>query len=61
MIMSKGFIYRWGQRIKEFGERMAHVRLFGIPLFRWCSDPVIVLGRRIKNSVLGCPVGTIKA
>jgi hypothetical protein len=57
MVFSKGFIFRWGQRIKEFGERMGGVRLFGVPMFRWCADPVIGFGRRIKNSVLRCSIG----
>jgi hypothetical protein len=49
MILSKGFVYRWGRRIKEYGERMAHVRVLGIPVFRWCCDPVIDLGRRMME------------
>jgi hypothetical protein len=56
MIISKGFVYRWGQRVKDLGERMAHVRVLGAPVFRWCCGPVISLGRGIKNSALGCPI-----
>jgi hypothetical protein len=53
---SRGFIYRMGVRIKERGERMAHVKVLGIPVLRWCSRPVIVFGLVIKNSVMNCPV-----
>jgi hypothetical protein len=33
MILSKGDIWRLGQRIKDMGERMAHVRIFGVHIF----------------------------
>jgi hypothetical protein len=56
MIFSRGFVYRWGQRIKDFGERMAHKRVLGIPVLRWCCRPVIDLGLTIKDSVMNCPV-----
>ena len=59
-IFKTGFAYRTGIRIKEFGERMAHVRVSGIPLFRWCCGPVIGLGLAIKNSARGCPVGELR-
>ena len=44
IMLSKGTIFNLGSEIKDFGERMAHVRLFGFPLFRWCCGPVIRLG-----------------
>jgi hypothetical protein len=53
---SKGFIFRWGMRIKDFGERMAHKKIFGILVLRWCCDPVIVLGLAIRDSVMDCPI-----
>jgi hypothetical protein len=56
MIFSNGFIYRWGVRIKEFGERMGHVRLFGIHIFNWCCGPVINLGYAIIKSVANRPI-----
>jgi hypothetical protein len=56
MIFGKAFIYRWGVRIKDFGERMAHKRVLGIPVLRWCSRPVIVLGLAIRDSVMNRPV-----
>lgn len=54
MVFSKGFIYRWGQRIKDLGERMGHVRLFGIHI---CGHYIIGLGYAIKNSVMDSPIG----
>jgi len=50
-MLSKGTIYNLGFGIKNFGDRMAHVKLFGFPLFRWCCDPVRSLGRFIRNMV----------
>ena len=43
-MLSKGTVYNFGSEIKAFGERMAHVKLFDFPLFRWCCGPVIRLG-----------------
>ena len=57
MIFSKGFMYRLGQRIKEAGERMGHVRILGVRIFRLWSGPVIGWGLWIKDRVLDCPVG----
>jgi hypothetical protein len=56
MILSSGFVYRWGVRIKDFGERMAHKKIFGIPALRWCCGPVIALGLALKDSAMNCPV-----
>jgi hypothetical protein len=49
-------IYRSGVAVKEFGERMGHVKVLGIPILRWCCGPVISLGLTIKDSVRNCPV-----
>lgn len=46
-MLSKGCLYRWGQRIKDFGERMACY-----PVVRLFSGPLIHLGYAIKNGVL---------
>jgi hypothetical protein len=56
----RGFIYRLGIFIKERGERMAHVKLFGIPVLRWCCGPVIGLGLAIRDSVRNCPIGELR-
>jgi len=47
--MNKGFGIRWGTRVKEFGERLAHVKVFNVPLFRWCCGPFIRLGIVIRD------------
>jgi hypothetical protein len=57
MIFSNGFIYRWGIRTKEFGERVAHKRVLGIPVLRWCCGPVIALGLAVKDLAMSRPVG----
>jgi hypothetical protein len=55
-IFSKGFIYRTGMRIKDRGERIGHVRLFGFHFLNWLAGPVIRLGLAIRDSVRNCPV-----
>lgn len=52
MVLSRCFVYRWGQRIKDFGERMGHIRVFGIHIFRWCCGAVIGAGLAIKGWIL---------
>jgi len=52
----KGNVYRFGVAVKEFGERMAHKKIIGIPVLRWCCGPVIGLGLAIKDSVMDCPM-----
>jgi len=60
MIFSKGDIYRFGVAVKEFGERMAHKKVLGIPVLRWCCGPVIGLGLAIRNSVRNSPIGELR-
>jgi len=55
-MLSKGTIYNLGVRLKNFGERMAHVKLLGVPLFRWCCDPVRDLGLALMDSVYSTPI-----
>ena len=45
----KGFIYRTGTRIKEIGERMGHVKIFGFHVFNWFCGSIIWLGISIKD------------
>ena len=53
----RGFWYRMGVRIKDFGERTARVRLFGIPiLFPFCGL-VIRLGYAIREWAMAGPIG----
>jgi hypothetical protein len=54
--MSKGSIWRLGQRIKDFAERMGHVRIFGIHVLNWLAGPVIRLGLAIRDSVRNTPI-----
>jgi hypothetical protein len=56
MIFNNGFVYRWGVRIKDFGKRMGHKKIFGIPVLRWGACPVISLGLAIIASVMNRPV-----
>jgi hypothetical protein len=43
----KGWIYRRAVGLKEFGERLAHIRVFGTRPFLWASGPFIRLGSSI--------------
>jgi len=56
MILSNGDIYRLGQWIKERGERIGHVRVFGVHFLNWIVGPVVKLGLAIRDSVRHCPV-----
>ena len=55
----KGFIFRTGVRIKDFGERMGHVRIFGFHVFNWFCGLVIRLGLTVRDSVRNCPIGDL--
>jgi hypothetical protein len=55
-IMSKGSIWRLGQWLKDRGERIGHVRLFGFHFLNWLAGPVIRLGLAIRDSVRNCPI-----
>ena len=51
-----GFIYRRAIAIKDFGERLAHIKVFNIrPLF-WASGPVIMLGLALRDWTLKYPL-----
>jgi hypothetical protein len=55
--LNKGRTYRLGQRIKDCGEKIGHVRIFGIRVFNWFAGPVIRLGLAVKDSVKNNPIG----
>jgi len=55
-IFSKGFVYRWGMRIKDFGERLGHIKIYGVFIFNKLSDSITRKGLAIKDSVLSCPI-----
>jgi len=56
----RGFIYRLGQSLKDCGERMAHKKVFGILVLRWCCDPVIRVGLAIRDIAVNCPIGEMR-
>ena len=51
-----GFIYRRAVAIKEFGERLAHIRVFGIRPLYWLSGPVIRTGLALREWVSKYPI-----
>ena len=55
-MLSKGFVLRTGGKIKDFGERMAHVKICGVRVFGWCCDAVIRLGHAMRDTVMDCPI-----
>jgi hypothetical protein len=59
MILSKGFVYRLGVRIKDVGERMAHVQVFGFHILRWCCGPVISSGYKILDLAWNMPISSM--
>jgi hypothetical protein len=59
MFLSGGFIWRQGQRIKDFGERMDHVRVFGFHILRWCCGAVIGLGYKIRDLARNMPISSM--
>ena len=50
-MLNAGFVYRLGVSVKDFGESLGHVKMFG-----WLAAPVIRCGLTIKDSVIGRPV-----
>jgi hypothetical protein len=46
-MISKGFIYRFGDSVKDLGERMGR-----IPVIRLLSYPAILLGLAIRNHAM---------
>jgi len=44
-----GFIYRRAIDIKEFGERLAHVKIFGIRLLLGASAVIICIGLTLRG------------
>ena len=58
--MKKGSIWRLGQRIKDYGERIGHVRLFSVHFLNCLAGPVINLGLAIKGKVDNCPIEELR-
>jgi hypothetical protein len=59
--LNKGSIWRLGQQIKDQGERIGHLRLFGVHFLNWLAGPVIRLGLSIRDSIRDCPIGELEA
>jgi len=59
-MFSKGFHYRWGVRIKDFGERLGHIKIFSVFIFNRLSSRMIGLGLKIKYSVGQCSIGEMR-
>jgi len=59
MIFSKGFIYRTGMRIKDFGERVGHVKIGRVFILGWLSGWITSMGLAMKDSVLCCPIAEL--
>ena len=58
-----GFIYRTGVRIKDFGERLGHLKLFRIRIFRirplsWIPSLIICFGLALRGCVRKCTIAS---
>ena len=51
-----GWIYRRAVAVKEFGERLAHKRIFGIRPLYWLSGPIICIGLVLRDWVSKYPI-----
>jgi len=51
-----GFIYRRAFDIKEFGERLAHVKISGIRPLIWASSIFIGLGLAMRDWISKYPI-----
>jgi len=58
--MKKGSIWRLGQQIKDIGERIGHVRMFGIHFLNWIAGPVISLGLAIRSAIANSPIEELR-
>jgi hypothetical protein len=59
-MFSKGFIYRFGVAVKEFGERAASKKAPGIAAPRWICTAAIRLGLAIKDSASRLPMEELR-
>ena len=55
-ILSRGFMYRTGVRIKDFWESVGHVHIRRFFIFSLVSGWLIHIGLAIKESVFNCPI-----
>ena len=59
MILSEGTVFRNGMRIKDFGERVGHVKVFGKFIFHRLSGWIVGKGLDMKNSVRDCRISKV--
>lgn len=52
----RGWIYRVAVAVKEFGERLAHIKVLGIRPLSWASSIVITLGLALRDITLKYPI-----
>jgi len=52
----RGWIFRGAVAIKEFGERLAHIKVLGIRPLYWTSGTVITLGLALRDIILKHPI-----
>jgi hypothetical protein len=52
----RGWIYRRAIGLKDFGERMAHIKIFGIRILWWPSGLLIRLGLALRDWVSKYPI-----
>jgi hypothetical protein len=51
-----GFFYRRAIDLKDFGESLGHIRIFGIRPFSWLSGSIICLGLMLRDWVSKHPI-----
>jgi hypothetical protein len=51
-----GFIYRRAIALKEFGERLGHIQVFGIRPLYWLSGLFIRLGLALRDWISKYPI-----
>ena len=57
--MSNGYKYCLGIRIKNLGEKIGRLNIFGFLILEYLSACITVKGLEIRNSVLSCHVGKV--
>jgi len=43
-MFSRGFVHRWGCRFKNLGDRLGHIRVFGVFAFDLLAVPLRQIG-----------------
>jgi len=45
----EGFVFRCGVRVKNFGERLSHIKVRGVFILSWLGSSIINIGNGIKR------------